>query len=454
MNKNSKKLRYYYWIVIEFTKKHARLFLLSFLLSIITFVSIISLSPYLVSYVTTKKDVIGMVGAYDYNNLPDQILSKISNGLVFIDEKGQIVPILAESWEHLDKGTTYRFHLRKNLYWNNGKKFTAQEVNYKFKDVETKIDDDYLITFKLKKPLPIFPTYLTKPVIKYPLIGVAGLYKVERIRQEFGNIREVSLTPNKAELPILVYKFYDNETKMINAYKLGEINQMMVTKKSIADLFSTWKNTQIRKDVDYSHLLTLFFNMDNPLLKERDVRHAIVMAINKQPLLQQGEEAVGPVPPLSWAYNPNLKNIQYNPELAEKLLKKYIEATSAATFTLDTYYDYLDVSDSVKDSLDKVGLKLKTNVLSYEEPTSFDLLLAYWKVPLDPDQYYFWHSTQVQGNVTKYKNIKVDKLLEDGRNTVDIKAREDIYYDFQRVLNDDTPADFLYYPYIYTISRK
>ena len=82
------------------------------------------------------------------------------------------------------------------------------------------------------------------------------------------------------------------------------------------------------------------------------------------------------------------------------------------------------------------------------------MLLAFWKVPLDPDQYFYWHSTQNLGNIAKYKNVRVDKLLEDGRSTLDFKARKDIYDDFQKVITDDMPAYFLYYPYVYTIARQ
>jgi peptide/nickel transport system substrate-binding protein len=451
---NQKTLRYYYWVVIEFAKKHVRLILLSFLLSIIGIISIISFSPYLISYTTTKKETIGNIGITEPENIPDPILSKISSGLVFINEKGEIVPVLAEKWERSGDGKTYKFYLKKNLYWNSGKAFTAKSIAYKFKDVEVKPVGDYELVFTLKKPLPIFPTYLTSPVIKYPFDGVAGLYKADRFKMEYGNVKELYLTPNKPGLPFLVYKFYDNETKMVNAYKLGEINQMVVSKKSVADFFTTWKNTQVQKSVDYSRLLTLFFNMNNELLKQKDHRKAIVNAIPRQKMDDQGLEAEGPIPPISWAYNPNLKKASYDPDLAAKVLKKANEGSSSAALQLDTYYDYLDVAEDIQKSLEEAGLKVKVNTLSFNQPSSFDMLLAYWKVPLDPDQYYFWHSTQKQGNIINYNNVKIDKLLEDGRSTTSVSERKDIYNDFQRTLVDDTPAFFMFYPYIYTIKRK
>ena len=35
-------------------------------------------------------------------------------------------------------------------------------------------------------------------------------------------------------------------------------------------------------------------------------------------------------------------------------------------------------------------------MITYDRPDNFDLLLVFWKMPQDPDQYYFWHSTQTQ----------------------------------------------------------
>ncbi len=451
---NQKRWRYYYWIFTEFAKKNIRLILLSFLLSIVFIVSIISFSPFLVHYTTSTKDIIGIVGNYEADKIPESILSKISNGLMFVNEKGEMIPVLASRWEQSNDGKTYRFFLKKNIYWNDNRAFTAQGIQYKFKDVAVKVANDYEIEFNLQKSLPIFPTYLTAPIIAYPFNGVAGLYKVDRYKLQYGIVKELYLSPNKNNLPFVVYKFYENEAKMVNAYKLGEINQMVVSKKSIADFFVSWKNSKIEKNVDYSRLLTLFFNMSNDFLKQKDHRKAIANAIDRSGFADEGVEAQGPIPPLSWAYNQNLKKIPYDTELSEKVIKKSYDATQSGTLQIDTYYDYLPIAENLKKQLEKVGLQVKVNSLSFSQPEKFDMLLAYWKVPLDPDQYYFWHSTQKQGNIINYRNIKIDKLLEDGRNAASVDERQRIYNDFQRTLLDDMPSYFIFYPYIYTIKRK
>ncbi len=45
------------------------------------------------------------------------IAAKIFNGLVRLDENLNVIPDIAESWEVSDKGTTYIFHLKKNVIY-------------------------------------------------------------------------------------------------------------------------------------------------------------------------------------------------------------------------------------------------------------------------------------------------------------------------------------------------
>lgn len=440
---------------MAFLKKNIQPIVLSCMVSIIAIIALVSFSPYLLKTLTTKKEVIGVAGIYSPNNLPDIILSKISNGLLFINEKGEIIPLLADSWEQLDNGKEFRFHIKKDLLWNNGKPFTANEINYPFKDVETKIVGDYMIVFRLKKPLPVFPNYLTSPVIKAPLIGVAGLYKVEKAKIKFGEVNELELTPNKPGLPILVYKFFDSETKLLNAYKLGEIDQMVLTKKTLADNFAQWKNTEIIRTVDYSQVLTLFFNFNDKLLREdKDIRQSIASTIPTDTFTELGYKSTGPIPPTSWAFDPNVKTIQYDPDKSAKTLGKLPEGSESAQLTISTFYDYLFVAEEIKNNLDRAGLKTRVEVLSENQLGNYDLLLAALQISNDPDQYFYWHSTQKQSNITNYKSVKVDKLLEDGRDTSDLAKRKVIYSNFQKIIADEVPAFFLYYPYIYTIKRK
>lgn len=449
-----KALRYYYWVFLEFTKRHLRMILLSFFLSFFIVIGLISFSPLLNKFLFLKRDVVGIVGTYETSNIPSEILEKISHGLVFINQKGEVVPALASSWEMVDDGKEFRFHIKNNLLWDDGKTFTAKDISYNFKDVQLQVIDSNAIYFKLAKKLAIFPVYLTKPIIRPSLHGVVGLYKVDKIRIKQGLIREIDLTPNKKDLPRLEYKFFDSESKLIHAYKMGQINKMQLLKKSLTDTFSTWNNTKITKSVDYGRVLTLFFNLKNPLLSEKPVREALALSIPRKKLIDQGETASSPISPTSWAFNPSLKQTIEDTEQAKKDLKKYVEATSSARLNFKTFYDYLSSASLLDENFKLINLPTSLTLTNFENPRDFDLLLAFWQIPQDPDQYFFWHSTQEQGNITNYKNVKVDKLLEDGRSTLLSDERKKHYLEFQRVLADDLPAIFLYHPYIYTIERK
>lgn len=450
---NKKNIRYYYWLFIEFFKKHARLIAISFFVSLISIIGFLSISPY-IKLALTEEKIIGLIGNYNINNPPEELASKISNGLVMVSEKGEIIPVVANSWEVKSDGKEYRFHLKENLLWGDGKKFSAFDIKYRFDDIAVTPVDDRTIDFSLNKPLEIFPTYLNRPLIKYPLIGVAGYYKVGKIKTEYGYLKEVALIPNTKNIKPIRYRFYTNESQLINAYKKGEINEMTITKKSIADTFLSWKNTKVSKSVDYSRLLTIFFNFRNPIFESKDLRNALSMLVDTEKLSESGEIAKGPMPPISWAADPDLKTPLYDLETAEKIIEKEIPSTESSKLNFVTFFDYFEVADGFVEEIKKTGIDVELNVASLNRPDNFDMFLAFLKVPVDPDQYYFWHSTQKVGNIGNYNNPKIDLLLEKGRSTINIEEREKNYFDLQKTFSDDPPAIFLYFPYVYTIERK
>jgi peptide/nickel transport system substrate-binding protein len=69
----------------------------------------------------------------------------------------------------------------------------------------------------------------------------------------------------------------------------------------------------------------LGYNLLDSRFKDKRIRQAIAYAINRQSvidgvLLGLGRHATQPVPPESWAYNPNVPKFEYNPEKAKALL--------------------------------------------------------------------------------------------------------------------------------------
>lgn len=96
-------------------------------------------------------------------------LGHVYEGLVGRDKDLKIVPALAESWE-TPQPTLWRFHLRKNVKFQNGDPFTADDVVFSAERVrakgsnfqtqipaDTKVVkvDDYTVDFVLNSPNPI-----------------------------------------------------------------------------------------------------------------------------------------------------------------------------------------------------------------------------------------------------------------------------------------------------------
>jgi ABC-type transport system substrate-binding protein len=54
------------------------------------------------------------------------------NGLVTKAPNGDLVPDLATSWEVLDDGLRYRFHLRPGVRFHDGRELTAEDVVWTF----------------------------------------------------------------------------------------------------------------------------------------------------------------------------------------------------------------------------------------------------------------------------------------------------------------------------------
>ena len=292
---------------------------------------------------------------------------------------------------------------------------------------------------------------MTQPIVKYPLIGVGALYSVERYKIKDNLLQSVSLSPNKQGLPYRVYKFYTTEEDLINAYKKGEITFFNTSNRNIKDTFSHWNNTKITKDINPNEIMTLFMNTQTQMLHDRDARKGFAYAI---PDFEDfGIPAKSPIPPTSWAYTDDVKEYPLNEEKAKSLLKTDEQSSASAKLKMYTFFDYIQPAEKLKRSFENIGVKIDLKVVSYI-PDNFDLFLTVWNPPNDPDQYFFWHSTQTASNLTKLANPKIDKLLEDGRRVVNVNQRKSIYADFQKTLTDEVPARFLYHPYIYSIARK
>lgn len=394
-----------------------------------------------------NRERIGRTGRYLPSNLPIGILSMIGDGLTKIDEDGSVVPNLASSWETTDKGKTWIFTLDKNLLWQDGKKVKSSDISYQFSDVSTEHPDDQTIIFKLENAYSAFPSVVSKPVFKSGLLGT-GEWKVSKISLK-GSIVE-QLTLESAEKGKIIYKFYPTEERTKLAFELGQVDKL----EEIFNVspFDDWPKAKIESYTNSGQYAAVFFNTQDQHLSEKNLRQALSYAINKEALSQN--RAISPISKDSWVYNSQVKTYEFDSKKAKEIIDEYKDAAKITNLqiTLSTPSLLLNQAEKIASDWRNVGIDAVVQVVP-TLPIEYQSYLAIYDIPEDPDQYSTWHSTQTSTNITRYQNVRIDKLLEDGRTELDLESRKKIYLDFQRFLVEDSPAAFLYYPTTFSVVR-
>jgi peptide/nickel transport system substrate-binding protein len=438
-------LRYIVRLIGAFISRFKALILLSVGLGVAFFFFLKFTLPLMVNSQTLN---IGITGRYTLSNLPTSILGLIGNGLTRLDANGNVEPDLALSWETSDKGKTWTFRLKDNLFWQDGKKVVSSGILYQFSDVTIQRPDDKTITFKLQNPYSAFPTVVSKPTFKSGLLGT-GEYRVTNISLNGSVVEELSMKNKNGT--IINYKFNPTEEKTKLALKLGEVDRIV----DVFDPspFDSWGKMKISEKANTGQYVAVFFNTQDKLFAEKNIRQAFSYAIDKNKL--NGKRAIGPISIDSWAFNPQVKPYDYDAAKAKTMINDYKKSAQLTELSvnLSTTPILLSTAEIIAKDWEAVGVKVNLQVIS-QIPSDYQAFLAIYDVPDDPDQYSMWHSTQTATNVTHYQNPRIDKLLEDGRSEINIDARKKIYFDFQRFLVEDSPAAFLYYPTAYTIGRK
>ncbi len=470
-------MRKFYWYFTAYTKKHGLTVLISVIVAILFFSLIM---PYLMRRITIKdRQYIGIIGEYTLQTLPPEIKNKLSMGLTKIDPEDQsIKPLLAERWITEDAGHTYRFTIKEGLKWGDGLELTPDSINYNLKDVEV-ISTPNDIVFKLPDAFAPFPAVVTEPILRQTLEnhliffkrpGLVGLgpYHLSSYKQQNNRLQEIVIDSQEDRL---IYRFYLSEQDAIVGFKKGEVDRL----NDVRQLYGLdeWdgKNIAIERKINYDQYLAVFFNHSDPLIS-RNLKQALYYALEKP---QGLERVVSPINLRSWAYLEGGKDYAKDLERAtERMLASLpnqpldLTLTSTAIYYLEANHikkeweefgqlafekcqQSSDVED--KDLCENLKIQVELKISNFPDTQNFQLLLMGQEIPIDPDQYFLWHSEQPT-NFTHYKNTRIDSLLEKGRQTLDQKERQTVYQEFQQFLLEDPPAIFLNYLPSYSISRR
>ncbi|NLE75215.1 MAG: peptide ABC transporter substrate-binding protein [Chloroflexi bacterium] len=395
-----------------------------------------------------------------YNQVDCDLSALIFSGLTRLNEKGEVVPDLAESWVVSADGLTYTFRLRQGVLWHDGAPFTSRDVLFTVKamqhadyqgaphlarfwsDIAVVADNDYTVRFLLPAPLAPFLDYTTIGLLPEHLlytIAPGDLPKAEFNVQPVGagrfRVAEVSaqgiaLLPNEnaagpaPHLERLEFRFYPDAQSLLEAYKRGEIVSVSRVSPDLIPEAAALPNLDLYSARMAGYVL-IYLNLDDaanlPFFTQREVRQALLQALDRQKLVDevlngQGIVANSPILPETWAHWPGLAQHAYDPARAAELLDAagWVDRNGdgirenegrTLSFRLVTNDDPLRkrLAESVAAQWRKIGVEATAESVSFARLVGeflatrrFDAVLTGLELPGDPDPYPLWHSTQAK----------------------------------------------------------
>jgi len=190
------------------------------------------------------------------------------------------------------------------------------------------------------------------------------------------------------------------------------------------------------------------------------VRHAANHAVNIESYIKNlqpgGDRAPALVNPMAFGYDPAIKPHEYDPDKAKALLAQAGYAQGFEVTFNRTNASILPnarlVFEAMQRDLEKVGIRVKFQV---HEDRAFTDMVSQGKVgPMyewswgyysvfDADGI-LWDMLHSSSPFSYYQNPELDRLLLEGRSTLDEETRKQVYSRAQQIIRDEAPAIFMW----------
>ncbi len=436
--------------------------------------------------------------------------------LTTLDANLQFAPQLAESWEFSPGDTLLAFHLRRDVFWSDGVPTTAHDVRFTYElaidstvayparsrfeqTANVSVLDDYTVRFHFKWPsadalldtqIPILPRHLLAHI---PRDQIATC---EFNRQPIGNgpfqllawqtnqrlifVANTTFALGPPKLKRLVFQIIPDETALMTALLTGRIDLAPALSPSAFQQLA--HETTPRAAGGHTTPLQMLrypgrnysfiaWNNARPLFTRR-VRQALTHAINKQEIIAtllagHAQPAVGPFLPFAWAYDHELTDLPFDPQLARNLLLQegwhdhdgdgiLDREGQKFEFTLTTNADNplrRDLAVMIQAQLRKIGVLTKVEAVGWPrllqqvmQQRDFDALLAAWQADFSVNPAPLWHSRAISAgyNLVSYRNARADSLMQQARTLADRQQAMPLWREFQRLILNDCPYTFLF----------
>jgi len=308
-------------------------------------------------------------------NEPDRdICALVFNGLVKFDARGVPQPDLASRWtisqDDENYGLIYTLHLRDDVTWQDGQPFTADDVIFTigllqdpsfpgrpdigalWRSVEAVKINDRTVQMTLQEPFAPFLDYAAVGMLPVHILnGVSagelldhpfnrqpvgtGPFRVKELVSEPGRPQRIVLETNpryfgrQPYINEVEFKYYATAAEAFEAYRASEIHGISPITAADLDLVRETPALNLFT-APISGLSLIFLNTNDPnspFFQEEDVRKALLLALDRQAIVDGvlGAQAVvanGPFHQNSWAYDPDTPPIEQDISRARQLLAR------------------------------------------------------------------------------------------------------------------------------------
>lgn len=420
--------------------------------------------------------------------------------LVFRKEEAgklSIVGVLAERWENVDE-TTWKFYLKKNVTFHNGKPLTAEAVEFTIETImqsdfvtslktwtadiaSVEVESDLVAVIKTKYPTP----GLLNCLCQMPIVEPSA---VKELGVDF-NIKPVGTGPYKIKsyIPnnqVVVEKFagywgtpgnYEKITFRIipnNSVRLAALQSGEVV---LAEAVPPDKLDVIEKDPNFElassrtmRLAYLSLEHSNKWLAKKEVRQAISLAIDRQLLVNtilggRTIPANSVAAPGTVGYHEALPVYPHDAARAKALLREagYDGSVLKMGGCVGRYNMDKQICEAAAGMLREIGMNIELEVVDWStfrpktQQNAYDIwYIASTDFTLNPNAFWrgeFDSATSELG----YSNPEVDRLMQASAQEMEPEVRAGMLREVQELLYEDMATVPMYYePQLIGVSKK
>jgi ABC-type transport system substrate-binding protein len=428
------------------------------------------------------------------------VVGNLFNSLVTVDTNLNYVPDLAESWDILENGKVYVFHLRKGVKFHEGSDFDAEVVRWNYQravDPEEKafiapflsivesVDaiDAHTVKFTLKHPsrtlLPVLAVnrvgFLQMSPASYKRWGKeevrlhpdgTGPFKLAQWDQNRVIVLEKNPYYFKPGLPYLdrvELRVMKEGVTRVTALRAGEVDFANYVPREHVDRLTRDTRIQVLKGKDTQRVQS-FFNLRKPAFQDVRVRQAILgygidrQAIAKTALLGQAQPLWSPVPQGGLDHIDFGEQFAYNPDKAKALLKEAgFDETNPLRYTIMTHGAEAalpTIATIIKTQLAKIGVDVTVEVIDrpiflrrQTKDRDWDQTLNFSGAVLDTYTVSRLIDTRAGNNTPNHKDLHVDALIDRVREA----PTDDEYLKAGQELQRYVVAETMIYPSLTTL---